>query len=245
VPDASGAVDAEFRALFDRSEDYATFIARAELQSGLLAGTESAARRQLRQQSRELTRIESIDFFGSDGRERAKTLLSALGDEITKQFSPGEPVPVSAPIPQLAAADYANRLWVTRRHMWVDRVACAWAIARFIDRGATFDWIDDGGAAPAHAVGFDYDGAQFTHVDELTTFEVLIASFGLSDDSALARIAAMVHALDIGGPTVAESAGFEVILAGARDRTRDDHELLAKMADVLDSLYEAMVNDVS
>ena len=55
----------------------------------------------------------------------------------------------------------------------------------------------------------------------------------------------MVHALDIGGPTVAEAAGFEVILAGTRHRARDDHELLAKMSEVLDAFYGAFGNDVA
>ena len=99
-------------------------------------------------------------------------------------------------------------------------------------------------ASPPDAVGFDYDGATFTHVDDLTTFEVLAASFGFRENAALGRIGGIVHALDIGGPAVPEAAGFEAVLAGTRDRARDDGELLSKMIGVLDALYDAFANDV-
>jgi hypothetical protein len=86
-------------------------------------------------------------------------------------------------------------------------------------------------------LGFDFDGASFTHVGERVTFEVLMASFGLEEDLALARLAALVHVLDVGGEPVPEAAGFEAVLTGARGRVRDDDALLAEMSVVLDSLY--------
>ncbi len=245
VPNAGDTSDAELRSLFDRAEDYAAFVAGAERAHSTLAEcSESEARRRLRQQSRELSRIEAVDFFGSDGRERAQTLVASLSDAVAKRFSPDEPVAVSAAIPKLRLDAYRGRLWVTRQHMWVDRVASAWLIARFIDPEATFQWLE-GLDAPPDAVGFDYDGAAFTHVGDLTTFEVLVASFGLGDDAALGRIGAMVHALDVGGQSVPEAAGFEAVLAGTRDRGGDDRELLAKMRDVLDAFYAAFATDVS
>ena len=64
-----------------------------------------------------------------------------------------------------------------------------------------------------------------------------MASFGLEADPALMRMAAMVHALDIGGETVPEAAGFEAVLAGARERLPDDDALLAEISATLDSLY--------
>ena len=64
-----------------------------------------------------------------------------------------------------------------------------------------------------------------------------MASFGLDDDAALQRLAAMVHQLDVGGETVPEASGFEAVLAGARERLTDDDKLLAEMSAVLDSLH--------
>ena len=246
VPGSGDASDAELRALFDRAADYAAFISGAEKALSTLAdASESEARRSLRQQARELARIEAIDFFGSDGRDRAQALVASLDDAIAKRFSPDEPTSVDAPVPQRRAEEFRNRLWVTRPHMWVDRVASAWLIRRFIDPDATFQWLENYREAPPDAVGFDYDDATFTHVGAMTTFEVLVASFGHGEDTALARIGAMVHALDIGGPSVAEAPGFEVVLAGTRDRAGDDRELLAKMSDVLDAFYGAFANDAA
>jgi len=246
VPGASEAADAELRVLFNRAKDYATIVADVERTlSGLGHSSESEARRNARQHARELTRIEASDFFGSDGRDRAQVLVASLSDAITKRFSPDEPVAVIAPIPQLSAEAYRKRVWVTRSHMWVDRVACAWLIRRFVDPDATFRWLDDVREAPADAVGFDYDGAAFTHVGDLTTFEAIAASFGLREHPALARIGGIVHALDIGGPAVPEAPGFEAVLAGMRDRARDDAELLEKMGAVLDALHDAFASDVA
>jgi hypothetical protein len=65
----------------------------------------------------------------------------------------------------------------------------------------------------------------------------LLASFELSGDAALSRLAALVHYLDVGGVAIAEAAGFEAILSGVRVHSRDDEELLARMTLVLDALY--------
>ena len=64
-----------------------------------------------------------------------------------------------------------------------------------------------------------------------------MASFGLEDDAALVRLAAMVHLLDVGGEPVPEAKGFEAVMAGARERLPDDDALLAEISGVLDSLY--------
>jgi hypothetical protein len=242
---ATGA-DAEFRALFDRTEAYETLIATIERAlNGLAQTTEADARRTLRQIVRDLGRIEASDFFASAGRERAQVLLATLTAAITKTFSPDEPVAIGDHISPRDREEFRGRLWVTRRRMWVDRVASAWLIARFIDSAATFAWFERADEAPAHAVGYDYDGATFTHVGDLSTFEVLIAAFNLANDVVLARIAAMVHALDIGGVSVAEGAGFEAVLAGMRDRTSGDQELREKMSEVLDAFYVAFGGDAT
>jgi hypothetical protein len=119
----------------------------------------------------------------------------------------------------------------------VDRIASAWLIRRFIDPQAEFLWLSDIHACPADALGFDYDGAAFTHAGERVSFEVLLASFGLEQDTALQRLAELVHALDVGGPQPPEASGFEAMLGGARSRIADDDRLLDEIALLLDSLY--------
>ena len=113
----------------------------------------------------------------------------------------------------------------------------AWLIRRFIDPEARFRWLGTPSECPKSALGFDFDGAAFTHVGDRVTFETLMASFGLEADAALMRLGTIVHALDVGGDPVPEAKGFEAVMAGARERLTDDDALLAQMSTVLDSLY--------
>jgi hypothetical protein len=70
-------------------------------------------------------------------------------------------------------------------------------------------WLDSPAQCPQSALGFDFDEAAFIHIGDKVTFEVLMASFGLEDDPALVKLAAMVHALDVGGATSPDASGFE------------------------------------
>ncbi|MDP2809224.1 MAG: chromate resistance protein [Rhodocyclaceae bacterium] len=149
----------------------------------------------------------------------------------------GEPRAGTAEIRRLAAADFQGRTWATREHLWVDRMASAWLIRRFIDRKAKFLWLDNPKKCPKRAVGFDFDGAAFTHVGSRVSFEVLAASFSLDADPALARIGAIVHYLDVGGVSVPEAAGIEAVLAGLRAAAPGDDKLLTEANRVFDGLY--------
>ena len=133
--------------------------------------------------------------------------------------------------------EHPERLPQRRQGPWVDRVASAWLIRRFIDRQARFFWLAAPADCPQDALGFDFDGAAFTHVGDRVTFETLMAAFSLDGDAALRRLAALVHQLDVGGESVPEGSGFEAVLAGARERLVDDDALLAEMGGTLDSLY--------
>jgi hypothetical protein len=124
---------------------------------------------------------------------------------------------------------YRGRTWATREHLWVDRVASAWLIRRFVDPEARFLWLKRIKNCPKKAVGFDFDGAEFTHVGNKVTFEVLLTSFGLEHDAGLARVGALVHHLDVGGIPVAEGAGLATIMAGARSSQPDDDALMNAM----------------
>ena len=92
---------------------------------------------------------------------------------------------------------------------------------------------------PRGAVGFDFDGAEFSHFGNRVTFEVLLSSFGLDGDPALKRLAATIHFLDIGGIPVDDASGLEMVLKGARDGARGDDELLLAAAKVFDHVYSA------
>ena len=103
-------------------------------------------------------------------------------------------------------------------------------------RTARFLWLDSPADYPPKALGFDFDGAPFSHVGDRVTFQVLLASFGLEQEPGRIRLAALVHYLDVGGLPVPEAAGFEAVLAGLRANCPDDDALLAASTPVLDAL---------
>jgi hypothetical protein len=88
---------------------------------------------------------------------------------------------------------------------------------------------------PGDALGFDFDGATFSHVGSRVTFEVLAASFGL-EQPAITRIGLLVHYLDVGGVQPPEAAGIETVLAGLREAVTDDDRLLAAASTVFDGV---------
>jgi len=233
-----------YRELFDRGDDYGELRRtwkEANRSLGSLA-TPDLARLQ-RKLQREFEAIRSIDFFPGEVSVEAEAAWADFSKRIEAVLSPDEPHQATGRIPQLDASKFQGRTWATRRRLWVDRVASAWLIRRFIDREARFRWLAKPSECPKSALGFDFDGATFTHVGDRVTFEVLMASFGLAGDAALMRLAAMVHLLDVGGEPVLEAHGFEAVLAGARERLPDDDALLAQMSTVLDSLYAHFEHD--
>jgi hypothetical protein len=158
---------------------------------------------------------------------------------LNAQYSPDEPHPAPGTIPRLDRRDFQARTWATREQLWIDRVCSAWLIRRHIDARAKFLWLKRAKDCPKKAIGFDFDGARFTHVGGKVSFEVLLASFDLMRDAALSRLAALVHYLDVGGVPVPEAAGFAAIMAGARAKGLDDDTLLRTITPVLDNLYAA------
>jgi hypothetical protein len=227
-----------WRALFDRSADYAELRKSWKDANRGLARLEPAELARLQRRSqREFDALRAIDFFPGDASAETQAAFAEFTRRIEAQLSPGEPHGAEGPIPRLDKKAYRGRTWATRRRLWVDRVASAWLIRRFIDPHARFVWLASPADCPKDALGFDFDGATFTHVGDRVSFETLMASFGLEEDPALVRLAAVVHLLDVGGEPVAEAAGLEAVMAGARDRFDDDDALLAEMTGVLDSLH--------
>lgn len=227
-----------FRALFNRSADYAELqAALSDARKSLSDQSSADLNRLLRRHGRAYEAIRAIDFFPNEASTRAEAQWKDFSRAIETIQSPGEPQALMRTIARRDLAQYQGRLWATRRHLWVDRVASAWLIQRFIDPHARFLWLESPADCPDDALGFDFDGATFTHVGERVSFEVLLASFGLESDRGLSRLGTMVHALDIGGISVPEASGFEAMLAGARGRLKDDDALLAEIGTVLDSLY--------
>ena len=233
------AADAtSYASFFDRSEDYALLVKGWKETTLTLSSLGAAELTRLqRRLRRDYDALRAVDFFPGDASAEAEAAWAEFSKRLDRVLSPDEPHETEGQIPRLDASAYQGRIWATRRKLWVDRAASAWLIRRFIDSEARFQWLAKASDCPRKALGFDFDGATFTHVGERVTFETLMVSFGLEEDAALVRMGAMVHSLDVGGEPVPEASGFEAMLAGARERLPDDDALLAEVSGVLDSLY--------
>lgn len=228
--------DGNFIALFDRSADFAALLGDiAAARNGLSPDTANDALKQVRKLRKTFVNLAAIDFFPGEAQKQADEALRELEQQAAWALSPDEPHSVEHPVARLNIQDYQGRLWATRQRPWVDRLASAWLIRRFIDPQATIRWLPSPGDCPADALGFDFDGAAFTHVGARVSFEVLLASFGL-ENPALLRLGALVHFLDVGGVQPPEAAGIESALAGLRDTIRDDDQLLGLAAHLFDGL---------
>ncbi|WP_223462585.1 MULTISPECIES: chromate resistance protein ChrB domain-containing protein [unclassified Pseudomonas] len=228
---------------FDRSDDYGKLRAQIEECRGQLnAENALATTKQIRKLRKAYDQLVSIDYFPGKPKQQIDSALQELETAVSIALSPDEPHSSNHPITALNPGDYQGRIWATRKRPWVDRLACAWLIRRFIDPHAQILWLNTPQDCPVDALGFDFDEATFSHVGNRVTFETLQASFELQEPG-LNRIAALVHYLDVGGIQPVEAAGIERVLAGLRETiTHDDHLLVAASA-IFDGLLAGFVKE--
>ena len=139
-----------------------------------------------------------------------------------------------------AAADRVEegRTWITRRDVHVDRMASAWLIRRFIDPGARFKFVAPRGYQPlAGELRFDMLDAEYTHVGERCTFQVLLDRFGATDP-ALAAIGEIVRDIDCKDSKYgrAETPGFAAMINAIAETVPDDEDRLARSTSLFEGL---------
>jgi hypothetical protein len=130
--------------------------------------------------------------------------------------------------------------WVTRNGVFIDRIASAWLIRRFVDRDAEFKFVPARGyKAKPGELRFDMYSGEFTHEGDRCTFETLVKHFELKD-RALRHIAEIVHDIDCKDEKFgrSEAAGVRAVIEGIAGATDDDAERIARGAPVFDGLYE-------
>ncbi len=237
VPARDEAQEQAFRAHFDRSALFAEVRQAAQaLRATLRRATPTELQQGLRALDRQLRAVQDIDFFPGPPGAQAAEALAALHRDVASRLSPGEPRAAAGVLPRLDVADFQGRTWATRRRPWVDRLATAWLVQRFIDRSPRFLWLADPKKCPARALGYDFDGARFTHVGERVTFEVVAASFGLDEDPALRELGWLVHGIDVGGALAEEAPGIELLVRGLQAAHARDDDLLAAALPLFDAL---------
>jgi hypothetical protein len=185
-----------------------------------------------------LAQVVSIDFFGAIGREKAEGLLRGL----EARLSEGEAVKDKARIDSRESAfgTLRDRTWVTRQGVYVDRIASAWLIRRFIDPEARFKFVSGKRYRPDDGeLRFDMFEAEFTHEGDKCTFEVLLER-GALKDPALRAIAEIIHDIDLKDDKFGrtEVAGIRTLVEGISIATEDDSERIARGTEVFNSLYD-------
>ncbi|HEX7052592.1 MAG TPA: chromate resistance protein ChrB domain-containing protein [Burkholderiales bacterium] len=232
---ASPAQDQGFVRLFDRSARYDSLVKTVEsLRIGFGHSDPGAISRVLAKQRRELEDIVALDFFPGEARKRAEEALREAEAAVKKLLFAARSQAELGRGEKLFA-----RTWATRKPLWADRLACAWLIRRFVDPEATLVWLEKGDAAPAGAVGYAFDGAHFAASEARVAYEEMLHRLNLAANPALAKIGAIVHALEMRGQGVPEAAGVHTLLQGAQRRASGDAELLAEAEKTFDLLYEA------
>jgi hypothetical protein len=113
--------------------------------------------------------LAAIDFFPGEARKQTEGAVKELEQKANWALSPDEPHPVEETISHEDIQQYQGRTWATRRRPWVDRLASAWLIQRFIDPEARLLWLGSPADCPADALGFDFDGAAFTRSFSMST----------------------------------------------------------------------------
>ena len=131
--------------------------------------------------------------------------------------------------------------WVTRERPKIDRIACPWLIARFIDKAPEFLYVPGDQvlavAEETGAVPYDVAGVEMTHVGELCSFDAFLKKYNLTDP-ALQHVADIVRAADTGKPDASPQAhGLLAISLGLSKNFSDDHEMLAQGMVMYDALY--------
>jgi len=183
---------------------------------------------------RRITEVIAIDFLGAPGREAAEGLISGLeahlrGPSDGHSESPG----------RVDLGTLRGRTWVTRKGLHIDRIASGWLIRRFVDDNARFRFVSSKDYEPApHEIRFDMFAAEFTHEGDHCTFEVLLSRLGL-DDPALARIAEIVHDIDLRDAKFdrPETTGIDHLIAGIAMVGTDDDARLEQGSTIFEALY--------
>ncbi len=247
-----GAADAKIVAAFRRARDaeYALvtsdFDRLARAARGTKDGRPSAERPPERESEldrlhKEMERIMAIDFFPNAGRSSAVTAYARCRKALAAARGRSIETALPARAGALDRERFQGRLWVTRKHVFIDRLATIWLIKRFIDRRPRFAFVTEGDAV-GNGIAFDMYGGEFSHHGEDCTFETMLKRFGLRDDKALGRLAEIVHDIDLKDSKFnrLEAVGLSAVVRGLCERLDDDRARVARCIPVFDGLYQLL-----
>jgi hypothetical protein len=238
----AGASDADIVKLFHRArdEDYEALAKEIDQANrdwtsganGPLPVWSPDVRTQLAKFHKRWNEIQAIDYFNAPAGQAVETTLRNLEAswKVSERRSEEQP----------RQSNFSSRTWVTRKGIGVDRIASAWLIRRFIDQRAKFKFIDAKTYMHQPAeLRFDMNEAEFTHIGDMCTFEVLVRQAKLDSHPALKALAEIIHELDLKDAKYdrPEAAGIGLLLEGIVAQNAADPERLARGTEVFENLY--------
>jgi len=132
--------------------------------------------------------------------------------------------------------------WVTRERPKIDRIACPWLVARFVDLEAEFLYVPNQevlrAAKEREAIPYDIPDVRFSHDGERCSFDAFLKTYRLTGDPALVQLAAIVRGADTARLELApQAAGLLAVSLGLSRNFNDDHEMLKHGMVIYDALY--------
>ena len=193
-----------------RAADYDRIITDARrLSEGAKNAAEGVSKQRVQyaRLKKRLEEVTALDFFSAPERGAAEGALAQLASS----FAEAEPERARKSVGQVR-----GKTWVTRKGVFIDRIACAWVIRRHIDNQAGFKFTADPKYRPKRdELRFDMFDGEFTHRQGKCSFEVMLEEFQL-DDPAMLAVSEIIHDIDLkedrfGRP---ETAGIHGLFSG-------------------------------
>ncbi len=188
-------------------------------------------RTRLRKLKKSFAATVKIDFFSLPEQAQTEVYLDEM-ETIFHRPKGKDTVPVNNDV------NFSGCTWVTKCNVYVDRMASAWLIKRFIDSTASFKFLKETHYEPSeNEFRFDMREAEYTHQGDMCTFEVLVQTF-CSKDRGLMQIAKLIHDIDLKDDSfgLPETAGIHAILDSIVATTSDDHKRIELATTIFDGL---------
>jgi hypothetical protein len=238
-----GITQAELEGMFaaGRDAEYAALVTAAQglANPGDAVGDDTRTTEmegELGRLRRRMEEIDALDFFGASGRRGAERAIATLEARLQR------PRKAAGGSAQRGGEEMQGHVWVTRRDVFIDRIASAWLIRRFIDPKARFKFTRAKTYKPRKGeVRFDMFEAEYTHEGDRCTFETLLDRAGLKD-RALRAIGEIVHDIDCKDTKFGreEAPGIAALMRGLARAYPDDAARLERGATALDDLYASL-----
>jgi hypothetical protein len=237
----AGMRDDQLRALFNAARESDYQAVTTELRQLALTWKKTRKKpqtdpvRALARFSERLAQLSKIDFFSASGRAVAVALLAQLEHSAIARADRADQRPAV-----LRPAELSGKVWVTRRDIHVDRIACAWLIRRFVDPKAELKFVATRQYAPRpNEYRYDMQDGEFTHEGDACSFEVLLAHT-CNADPALRAIGEIIHDIDLkdrkfGHP---ETLGIAHVISGICRTQGSDEARVARGKELFDDIYE-------